>query len=490
MASAENIQGIRRGIAIGIIALSAWNALTWFREEPGVSAVIGAVVGGLFLLKYLRDDASTGVVVGLYFFLAFFGLMQAANTGNDGVTGTHLAWAFLVGVGMLMRRVLGSSVGGAVKWDQKRAGKKADASRVEANRRAQLEYAERIDREQNFQEHATRPGRMTGYEPGELVGIDLVALRPTLMFGDPGAGLAGAGFDPAAVKRGQEGEVNFAKALAKTGMLQKFATFWSVHMPDEALGASEQFATDIDCVIVTGKTVWLLDMKNYNQGDVTWKSEVNSDTSGKAEHFLIAVDNVTSGLVGPKRKMSYNMKLATDRFTQRFADNGVRYNVKSAVVLMPRKDGMGEARGVQWAGGIATVGVQDVLQWLSKEPPFNHKHRDANLLMAMLRPLLKDETGSAPKPGQIRKAARTATPPPATLPPATLPPANVAPTASAGPPTAPPIAAPPAPDAPPVTAGAVPTSVDAQTATGKVCTDCGAVIQPDWSFCFECGASL
>ncbi len=49
-----------------------------------------------------------------------------------------------------------------------------------------------------------------------------------LMFGEPGKGLNKSGFDVNLLYLGQEGEINFAKALQKKGLLEKLVTFWSV----------------------------------------------------------------------------------------------------------------------------------------------------------------------------------------------------------------------------------------------------------------------
>lgn len=459
-----------RAIAAGaMILVSAANLLTWLTHMPSwdhFSPVAGAVLGTMLMVKCLRGRSRRAVLIVMFVVLTLGGWMTASSSGAEALA-VHTGWVFVFGAGAIVRGDFSKGGGVAAKWDRM----SAQAAEVSENRRAQLEYAERIERERRFQEHATRPGLMTGFEPAELAGIDISAIRPEHMYGDPGAGLAGSGFDASAVKRGAEGELNFARALVKAGLLNRYATFWSVQMPDSTLGASERFNTDIDCVVVTGTSIWLLDMKNYNQGAVTWKTEVDQDAStGKQVSHLIAVDDVTGGLVGPRRKMSLNMRLATQLFADRFQATGVALPLKPAVVLMPRPEGLGTIRDLRWAGDIPTVALPQLIGWLVSEPPFNPSHRDAPVILAILKPLLKDESGSAPRPGEIRAPSRP------------LSGMTVSPSAQID--TAANVIAPRQATAVRTPASPVPAPA------AKSCPDCHAEVEADSPFCFECGASL
>ena len=66
---------------------------------------------------------------------------------------------------------------------------------------------------------ATHNGKMTGFEPQKLKNYKLY--QHELMFGEPGKGLNKSGFDESAVNLGQEGEINFAKALQKKRAFRK-----------------------------------------------------------------------------------------------------------------------------------------------------------------------------------------------------------------------------------------------------------------------------
>lgn len=195
------------------------------------------------------------------------------------------------------------------------------------------------------------PGQMTGYEPKDLFNLPVPTGR--YMHGTPGSGLSESGFGEAAVQTGQAGELNFAKSLDKAGLLDRYTSFWSVAMPNERGFRDEEFSSDIDCVLVSGKTIWLLDMKQYVQGDVTWKTEGSMAT---------CVDNQTGSQVGPKRKMSKNMAMARDRFKAAYPG----YEVLTLVVFMPGAGGMGKIEA-WWPGNVRAYSLPMVLGLLQME---------------------------------------------------------------------------------------------------------------------------
>ena len=63
---------------------------------------------------------------------------------------------------------------------------------------------------------------------------------------------------------------------------------------------------DIDCVLISKKSVYLIDLKLYAQGNITWKTVKN-------ENQVVAVDNITGDWVGEPKDMSRNMYYATER---------------------------------------------------------------------------------------------------------------------------------------------------------------------------------
>lgn len=269
----------------------------------------------------------------------------------------HLAWTALMAGGAIWLRVKSMYEGRALndfRYTMERRDS-SDTSRLSDARRLR---AERIAR--GVLERPSAPGEMTGYEPRELKSLPV----PTgeFMHGTPGSGLSESGFNADAVRVGQMGELNFAKALAKRGLLDGFHSFWSVAMPTEYGGRDLDFQSDIDCVLVSGKRIWLLDMKQYTQGDVTWLTEFGE---------LVCIDNPTGSQVGPVRKMSKNMSMAKDRFEAAFPD----FDVRAYVVFMPGNNGIGKVNA-SWPGHVSAWPLNRMLSLLVSQ------HDDPNLVSA------------------------------------------------------------------------------------------------------------
>lgn len=193
-------------------------------------------------------------------------------------------------------------------------------------------------------------GSLTGYEPSILRSYHApISIRAN---GVAGLGLFGSDFDSRSIHSGQRGEMGFYKVLCLEGLIDSFSSYWSVAMPADGGTAhpDTKFQTDIDCVIVQGNTMFLLDLKYYKSGDVTWHSPDG--------HWLLCRDNPTGQQVGNPRKMSRNMAMAVDRFPAIFP----HLKVKSYVVLVPTQDGLGVvARGTAWPGGVELVNLPEML---------------------------------------------------------------------------------------------------------------------------------
>lgn len=203
---------------------------------------------------------------------------------------------------------------------------------------------------------ASRDGKMTGFEPRKLHYQTIG--QHDLMYGDPGLGLSSSSFSQSTISLGQKGELNFAKALQKNGILDKLLTFWSVHnlgLNDEKLNA------DIDCIIVSANTIWLIDLKYYASGDVLWKT---------SNGLLYTIDKETGAQVGKPKKMSKNMYLAEQRFKEKFATLSKYFKIYSRVVFMPTDKGSGELDSVFWPGDIKAVTLEDMLAELKQQPVF------------------------------------------------------------------------------------------------------------------------
>ena len=224
-------------------------------------------------------------------------------------------------------------------------------------------------------ERATEKGLISGYEPEALKTVEIPALP--LMHGSPGVGLSDSGFDKGAVRAGQTGEINFAKALVKAGLIQRFATFWSIHMLSKDTYGKEQ--SDVDCAIVTGHTIYLVDVKYYPGGNVAYRSPDGQQ--------LICYDVPTGQQVGQPKKMSKNMQMAVERFSSRYKNYG-SFGLQARVVLVPTNSGVGRIEGVKWPGDIPAVMLPDFLAELQSQPSFVES-LDSDLVRRTFQGLLK-----------------------------------------------------------------------------------------------------
>lgn len=461
-------------IVTGALALLAWLG----SGRPGW-VIPGAVIATLLTRALLQGpDSPKGWVLLILGYLALcsagsIGMIDASNMGF--LTFAQMLWGFTFLVSMIALPIVRAGYSKAAAKDraylrardaaaqQERAAREKEA-RIAEKRRQELEHADRIARQRKWVDRATGPGFITGFEPQELESINLAP--HTHMYGTPGAGLSGSGFAESNIKLGQLGELNFAKVLQSQGMLDSYASFWSVQMPDAQIGASAQFNTDIDCILVSRDSVWLIDVKNYVQGAVTWHRESATDErTGKEVQQLVAVDNETGGYVGEPRRMSRNMQMAADRFTKRFEESDLRLSVKSVVVMMPRRDGLGVIENVTWPDNIPAAALPRFLHWISEEQPFNPDSEDSRLITGILHSLIKDDSGSALKLGE-RPASTRAVPKAASV---GAPASEVRPS------------------------NAVAEVLEtAENASGKshICSSCKGIIETEWTFCYNCGASF
>lgn len=198
---------------------------------------------------------------------------------------------------------------------------------------------------------ASRAGVLTGFEPKVL--REYHAPVSINAKGNAGFGLFQSGFDRSNVYNGQNGEVGFYKALCMTGLVDEVNSYWSVAMPAAggAPGPDPQFHTDIDCVVVQGSTMYLIDLKYYASGDVTWHSA--------DDRTLLCRDTQTGKRVGKPRKMSRNMAMAQDRFSKLFP----QHRIVSYVVLIPTNSGIGNVQaGTAWPGRVPLITLPEMLE--------------------------------------------------------------------------------------------------------------------------------
>jgi hypothetical protein len=203
---------------------------------------------------------------------------------------------------------------------------------------------------------ASTRGRITGYEPKLLAAVEATG---KLMAGKPGAGLTSSAFDARAVETGMAGELRFAQAMklfgttTQTHLLDRLYSFWSVAMPDAHGRPDRSFGTDVDCVLLSNKFIYLIDVKNYKGGGLRYTA------SGEMLH---ATDVATGEPVGEPKLMSKNMAMAVERFTRLFP----QHTIIPRVVFMPTDMGAAHLSGVTWPGGIPAVGVDELLPELAR----------------------------------------------------------------------------------------------------------------------------
>ena len=281
-----------------------------------------------------------------------------------------------------------------IVWDIKRFFyyRSINKEEIKKSRQEHFEYAHKMEK---YEERKLKPenfGTMTGYEPRELGKIELVSTP--LMKGEPGAGLSGSSFSIINIKLGALGELNFAKALQKNAYLEKFATYWSVQYPFEhSPGPDAGLRADIDCVLISKNNIYLIDLKFYFQGDITWKTI--TDPSGKS--LIQAVDNITEDWVGKPQKMSKNMYYATERIQSKIKKLGVQMKVKPYVVMVPTDRGLGKIDNVFWPGEVECLTLIDFLKKIENDKSYDDQTHDAEVLDSVFAWLIKDESGSAPR---------------------------------------------------------------------------------------------
>lgn len=225
------------------------------------------------------------------------------------------------------------------------------------------------------------PGAYTGYEPQRIENLPIPSSR--LMHGKPGAGLSNSGFGSEAIALGQRGEENFAKvlsvALHNNGfpIIEATDSFWSVGMPNKYAADKRDllYDGDIDCIFVSATTIYLLDLKYYKGGNVSYRSFGDQ---------LMCVDLATGRPNGEKKTMSRNMATAQERFSSLFPN----MKVESRVVFMPTERGIPQVEGVYWPGGIPAVGLMGILDELDQVRPAStnrHAKDAANKISHLLK---------------------------------------------------------------------------------------------------------
>lgn len=185
------------------------------------------------------------------------------------------------------------------------------------------------------------------------------------MHGVPGIGLSHKTKDRS-FRAGFVGEETFCKALSVTtsahggSLLDRLTTVWSINMPSakDISCIDTKYNTDIDCVLLTRRSICLIDVKLYQGGALSYRVDANDDPNK-----LYAVDIKTGVTVGKTRTMTNNMSMAVDRFKRHFRNLGFSdLNVLGMVVLIPSDRGETDIRDVNWPGNIEFLHCGEALQ--------------------------------------------------------------------------------------------------------------------------------
>lgn len=205
-------------------------------------------------------------------------------------------------------------------------------------------------------EAPSRPGALTGFEPAVLAHVDYD--RAAFLYGEP-----------------QDQSLDLAKAMSRVGLLDRFATFWHVGADGE-----QSSAMPSDSLIVTGRSVHVVQPRREVQGSVVWSME-----NGK----LIAVDEPTGALVGQPRTLANVERSKTVRkLSQDLKTRRVPLQVKPAIVLLPTDQGTGKVPVADWNDATG-YSLTSFLEMLAAEPSFDYSTEWAQSLTRQLRSLVK-----------------------------------------------------------------------------------------------------
>lgn len=226
---------------------------------------------------------------------------------------------------------------------------------------------------------ATRPGKMTGFEPQLLA--PLAHELPRSMFG--------------LLPRSVEGN-QLLRALTMTKELAENATFWDMKLPDD------EFAlVNPTCVIVSGREVTVVHARSWVQGDVTWRL---------VDGELACFDNATGHEVGEPKQMTEDIAHTHEFFVRRLAQLGVTIPVSTVIVLLPSDAGMGTVEPIKWSDAFPILGLPDFVTKLSAQGPFDHRKPGAEYVIRTLRQLTSHPSGIAPQSNEYLRETQATLP--------------------------------------------------------------------------------
>ena len=146
--------------------------------------------------------------------------------------------------------------------------------------------------------------------------------------GTPGHGLESSGFEQWRIKAGQAGERALARVLAVARWAHDVDVFFSLAVP----GFPD---IDVDCAVLSGQDLWLLDAKRYRVEDNAAYTCYGGDGKTLYLRRLDADGHPTGEILG-EHHISRSTAMARQGFKERFP----ALTIHSATLLTPSADGV------------------------------------------------------------------------------------------------------------------------------------------------------
>lgn len=197
------------------------------------------------------------------------------------------------------------------------------------------------------------------YTPNAIARQGLVGEKIRGVYGAPGASLTSSGFNQNSIDAGQAGEQQLFNALVHDHIIDRYNTVsaWSCPIPAKnGAYADPNYSSDIDAIIVSGHTVYVVDAKRWAGGaNVEYKrygGQVWRYRNGTPEQVM---------------QLSRNMDMAVDRVKRMMRGTG--YKVRGFVCVMPTEKGAARIAPLTFAPGWIPVVSPKVLSVLIKSRP-------------------------------------------------------------------------------------------------------------------------
>lgn len=146
--------------------------------------------------------------------------------------------------------------------------------------------------------------------------------------GTPGRGLEDSGFEQWRIKAGQAGEQALARVIAGARWADDVDVFFSLAVP----GFPD---IDVDCAVLSGQDLWLLDAKRYRVEDNAAYTCYGGDGTTLYLRRLDADGHPTGEILG-EHHISRSTVMARQAFTEQFP----MLTIRSATLLTPSADGV------------------------------------------------------------------------------------------------------------------------------------------------------